>query len=231
MQLPIRTSTRFLLEGPDWQRKLLLGGGTGLLLELIFVGLAYLASEEAAFGIAPLVVGLNFPALGYILEVYRAALLKEMGAPLDWKNWPGLLRSGLAAFGVGLAYGLVPMLLLLLGLGQLVKGGVLLFLGMLLMVLGTLAGVFTVFFLPMALAHYLVHRRIEVAFHPGILWEGINTVLAEYVAAYLLSVACYILAGLIAAVPYLGPLVWPFLWFYLMLVQARLFGEICAKAA
>jgi hypothetical protein len=231
MQLPIRTSTRFPLEGPDWQRKLLLGGGTGLLLELIFVGLAYLASEEAAFGIAPLVVGLNFPALGYILEVYRATLLKEVGAPLEWKNWTGLLRSGLAAFVVGLAYGLVPMLLLLLGLGQLVKGGVVLFLGMLLMVLGILAGVFTVFFLPMALAHYLVHRRIEVAFHPGILWEGINTVLAEYVATYLLSVGCYILAGLITAVPYLGPLVWPFLWFYLMLVQARLFGEICAKAA
>ncbi len=231
MQLPIVTSTRFPLEGPDWQRKLLLGGGTGLLLELIFVGLAYLASEEAAFGIAPLVVGLNFPALGYILEVYRATLLKEVEAPLEWKNWPGLLRSGLAAFVVGLAYGLVPMLLLLLGLGQLVKGGVVLFLGMLLMVLGILAGVFTVFFLPMALAHYLVHRRIEVAFHPGILWEGISTVLAEYVATYLLSVACYILAGLITAVPYLGPLVWPFLWFYLMLVQARLFGEICAKAA
>ncbi len=231
MQLPIGTSTRFPLEGPDWQRKLLLGGGTGLLLELIFVGLAYLASEEAAFGIAPLVVGLNFPALGYILEVYRATLLKEVEAPLEWKNWPGLLRSGLAAFVVGLAYGLVPMLLLLLGLGQLVKGGVVLFLGMLLMVLGILAGVFTVFFLPMALAHYLVHRRIEVAFHPGILWEGISTVLAEYVATYLLSVACYILAGLITAVPYLGPLVWPFLWFYLMLVQARLFGEICAKAA
>jgi hypothetical protein len=231
MQLPIRTSAGFPLEGVDWERKLLLGGGTGLLLEFIFVGLAYLASEEAAFGIAPLVVGLNFPALGYILEVYRGTLLKQVGAPPEWKDWPGLLRSGLATFVMGLAYGVIPMLLLLLGMSQLVKGGILLFLGMLLMVLGVLAGVFMLFFFPMALARYLVQRRIEVAFHPGILWEGINTVLAEYVASYLLSVACYILAGLIAAVPYLGPLVWPFLWFYLMVVQARLFGEICARAA
>jgi hypothetical protein len=230
MQLRISTSARFPLEGVEWQRKLLLGGATGVLLELIFVGLAYLTSEEAAFGIAPLVVSLNFPALGYILKVYRGTLLWEVGALPEWENWPELLRSGLATFAVGLAYGAVPLLLLLLGLGLLVKGGILLFLGMVLMVLGVLAGVFMLFFLPMALARYLVQKRIEVAFHPGILWEGINAVLAEYVATYLLSIGCYILAGLIAAVPYLGPLVWPFLWFYLMLVQVRLFGEICAKS-
>jgi hypothetical protein len=41
----------------------------------------------------------------------------------------------------------------------------------------------------------------------------------------------FLLAGLIAVLPYLGLLVWPFVWFYLMLVVARLFGEICARAA
>jgi len=51
------------------------------------------------------------------------------------------------------------------------------------------------------------------------------------VATYLLCVAFHILSGLIAVIPYLGLLIWPFLWFYLMLVQARLFGEICSKAA
>jgi hypothetical protein len=34
---------------------------------------------------------------------------------------------------------------------------------------------------------------------------------------------------MVAAIPYLGPLLWPFLWFYLMLVLARMFGEICAR--
>jgi hypothetical protein len=231
MQLRIKASARFPLEGVDWQRKLLLGGATGVLLELVFVGLAYLTSEEAAFGIAPLVVGVNFPALGYILEVYRGTLLWEVGALPEWENWPGLLKSGLATFVVGLAYGVVPLLLLLLGLGLLVRGGILLFLGMLLMALGLLAGLFMLFFLPMALARYLVQRRIEAAFHPGILWEGINAVLAEYVATYLLTVGSHILGLLIAMIPYFGPLVSPFIWFYLMLVQARLFGEICAKAA
>ncbi len=227
----IKAAARFPLEGTEWPRKLLMGGATSLLLELIFVGLAFLASGEAAFGIAPLVVGLNFPALGYILQVYRRTLLGEADALPEWENWPTLLRSGLAAFAVGLAYGVIPLLLLLVGLGLLVKGGVLLFLGMVLLVLGVLAGVFLHFFLPMALARYLAQSRIEAAFHAGILWDGISAVLPEYVATYLLSIGAFILTGLIAAIPYLGGLIWPFLWFYLMLVQARMFGETCGKAA
>ena len=101
--------------------------------------------------------------------------------------------------------------------------------GMVLMVLGVLAGVFSLFFLPIALARYLAHRRLEAAFHPGLLWEGINGVLGEYVATYILCVGLYIAAGMCAAIPYFGALAWPFLFFYLLLVQARLFGEICAR--
>jgi hypothetical protein len=193
--------------------------------------LAFLASDEAAFGVAPLVVGLNFPVLGYILQVYRGTLLKERDTLPEWESWASLLRRGLATFAVGLIYGFIPLLLLLVGLGLLPKGGPVLLFGMVLMVLGVLAGLFLLFFLPMALARYLVQDRIEAAFHPGLLWDGISAVLPEYVATYLLSVGSYILAGLIAAIPYLGPLFWPFLWFYLTLVQARLFGEVCAKAA
>jgi hypothetical protein len=231
MRVRIRASARFPIEGADWPRKLLIGGATGLLVELVFVGLAYLASEENAFGIAPLVVIVNLPAIGYALRVYRGTLRWDVTVLPEWEDWPGLFYGGLLAFVIALAYGMVPLLLLLLGLGLLVNGGILLFLGMVLMVLGVLAGVFTLFFFPMALARYIGQRRLEAAFHPGLLWEGINGVLAEYVATYLVSVGLYILAGLVAAIPYVGALSWPFVWFYLLLVQARLFGEICAKAA
>jgi hypothetical protein len=230
MHLSIRASSRFPLEGADWPRKLLIGGVTGLLVELIFVGLTYIVSEEAAFNLAPLAVMLNFPALGYILRLYEGTLEREVRSLPEWEDWPGLLRKGLGGFAVALVYGMIPLLLILLGFGLLVKSGILLFFGMVLMVLGVLAGVFVLFFLPMAMAHFLGKRRIEAAFHPGILWEGINAILAEYVATYLLSVGFFILGGLVAAIPYLGGLLWPFLCFYLTLVQARLFGEICAKA-
>ncbi|MBI4536407.1 MAG: DUF4013 domain-containing protein [candidate division NC10 bacterium] len=229
MQLRIRASLRFPTEGADWVRKLLLGGATGLLLELVFAGVAYLLTEEVAFGVAPLAVLLNFPAGGYVLHLYRDTLRWEAGAMPEWDDWPALFRGGLTVFVVSLAYGIIPFLLLLLGLNLLVRGGIILFLGMVLMVLGVLAGLFVLFFLPMALAHFLIRRRLEAAFHPSLLWEGINGVLPEYMATYLMSVATYILAGLLAAIPYLGPLVWPFAFFYLVLVQARLFGEICAR--
>jgi len=230
MRVRILASVRFPLEGAGWPRKLLIGGATGLLFELVFVGLAYLASEEAAFGIAPLAVLVNLSAVGYALRVFSGTLRWEVAALPEWENWTDLFYSGLVGFIIALMYGMVPLVLLLVGLGLLVKGGILLFLGMVMMVLGVLAGVFTLFFFPMAMAHYISQRRLEAAFHPGMLWEGINGVLAEYVATYLFSVGLYILGGLVAAIPYVGAISWPFLWFYLLLVQARLFGEICAKA-
>lgn len=226
----IKASALFPLGGVDWPRKLLIGGGTGFLLELVFVGLAYLGSEEAAFGIAPLAVMANLPAIGYVVRAYEGALRRDVAELPEWEGWPGLFTGGLVVFLIGLAYGIIPLLLLLIGLGLLVKGGIILFLGMVLMVLGVLAGMFTLFFVPMALAGYLTRRRLEAAFHPVTLWGGINAVLTEYVPTYVLSVGLFIAGGMLAAIPYVGPITWPFLWFYLLLVQARLFGDICAKA-
>jgi small basic protein len=231
MQLRVRASARFPFEGPEWPKKLVIGGATGLILELVFVGLAYFASEEAAFGIAPLAVIVNLPLVGYVLLVYESVLRRESGGLPEWENWPRLFIGGLIGSLVGMAYGLVPLVLLLLGLGLLVKGGIILLLGMVLMVLGVLAGVFTAFFLPMAIARYLARRRLEAAFHPLSLWGGINEILPAYVATYVLSVGLFIVAGMAAALPYVGPLLWPFLWFYFLLVLTRLFGEICATVA
>ena len=230
MSLQIKASALFPLGGVDWPRKLLIGGATGLLLELVFVGLAYLASEEAAFGIAPLAVIVNLPAIGYVVRAYEGVLRRDVAELPEWEGWPGLFSGGLVVFSIGLAYGIIPLLLLLIGLGFLVKGGIILFLGMVLMVLGVLAGMFTLFFVPIGLAGYLARRRLEAAFHPVMLWNGINEILTEYVPTYVLSVGLFIAGGMLAAIPYLGPLIWPFLWFYLLLVQARLFGEICGKA-
>jgi len=147
MRLRIRASVRFPMEGPDWPRKLLIGGATGLLLELVFVGIAYLLSEEAAFGIAPLAVIVNLPVVGYLLAVYEGTLRSEAASLPEWEDWPRLFFGGFVGFGIALAYGLAPLVLVLFGLGLLVKGGIILFLGMVLMVLGVLAGVFTLFFL------------------------------------------------------------------------------------
>jgi hypothetical protein len=229
MALQIKTAIRFPFEQSDAPRKLLIGGATGLLLQLIFVGLAYFASEEAAFGIAPLAVMVNLPVFGYAVLAYEDILRHEDARLPEWEDWPRLFSIGLVGFGIAAAYGIVPLLFLLFGLGLLVKGGVMLLLGMILMVLGVLAGVFVLFFLPVALAAYLVTRRLEAVFHPRTLWGGIDKILGEYAATYLLCLGLLIGSGMIAAVPYLGALTWPFLWFYLLLVVAHLFGRACAQ--
>jgi hypothetical protein len=104
-------------------------------------------------------------------------------------------------------------------------------LGLVMMLLGMVAGLMLGFFLPMAVARYLVERRVEAAFNPVAVWSRISKVLAEYVAAYLLSIGSFIVAGLVGTIPYLGVLAWPFLTFYLMVACARLFGGVCSGAA
>ena len=121
-------------------------------------------------------------------------------------------------------------LLIISGLGLLVRGGVALVLGLVMMLLGMLAGLMLGFFLPMAAARYLEERRVEAAFHPVLVWASIRKVLAEYLAAYLFGIASFIVVGLIGVVPYLGALAWPFLTFYLLVVGARLFGGVCSGA-
>ncbi len=226
----VTASLRFPLHGPGSARKLFIGAIIGLFLEVVFLGFAYLVSEEPAFSIAPLAVFLNFPVVGYALRVYRTELTSS-GEPLpEWEHWPALFLHGLVTIAIALVYCMLPIVLLLLGMEMLVRGGVLLFFGMLLIVLGTLTGIFALFFLPMGLAHYVVHQRLEAAFHPAILWEGINRVLADYVTGYVLTLASYIAAGLVIIFPYVATIVWPALGFYLLLVQAQLFGRVCARA-
>jgi hypothetical protein len=228
MSLQIKASALFPLGGQDWPRKLLIGGATGLLLELVFVGLAYLASEEAAFGIAPLAVIVNLPAIGYVVRAYEGVLRRDVADLPEWEGWPGSSPEGWLSFNrAGVRYHSPAPAYRPRFVG---KGGIILFLGMVLMVLGVLAGMFTLFFVPIGLAGYLARRRLEAAFHPVMLWGGINEILTESVPTYVLSVGLFIAGGMLAAIPYLGPIIWPFLWFYLLLVQARLFGEICGKA-
>jgi len=86
-------------------------------------------------------------------------------------------------------------------------------LGLVMMLLGMVAGLMLGFFLPMAVARYLVERRVEAAFNPVAVWSRISKVLAEHVAAYLLSIGSFIVAGLVGNIPFLGVLAWPFLSF------------------
>lgn len=222
----------FPLEDRGWLLKIAIGGAVGLALEALFVGFSYLFTRELAFEVSPLAQAANFPSLGFVLLVFQGALAApQADAMPEWRRWPGLCLRGLALFVLGLGYGIVPLLLIILGFGLLVSGGVPLVLGLVMMLLGMLTGIMLGFFFPMAVARYLVERRVEAAFNPAAVWSRISRVLAEYVAAYLLSIGSLIVAGMVGTIPYLGILAWPFLTFYLLVACARLFGGVCSGAA
>lgn len=222
----------FPLEDRAWRAKILIGGGIGLALQAIFVGLGFFLTQELGLAVSPLAQAANFPALGFVLQAFQGALEEPRAETMpEWKRWPALCLKGLLLFLLALAYGMLPLLFLISGLGLLVTGGVKLVPGLVMMLLGMLAGLTLGFFLPMAVARYLEERRIEAAFHLGVVWSRIRRVLAEYAAAYLLGIGSLIVAGAIGGIPFLGVLVWPFLTFYLMVASARLFGVVCSGAA
>ncbi|MDE2484757.1 MAG: DUF4013 domain-containing protein [candidate division NC10 bacterium] len=221
----------FPLEDRKWLPKLVIGGGVGLLLETLFVALGFLLTRELAPAGSLVAQAANFPALGFALVTFQGALaVPQADAMPSWNRWSTLCAKGLLLFVLAMAYEIVPLLFVISGFGLLVRGGAALVLGVVLIMLGTLAGITVGFFLPMGVARYLLERRLEAALHPAIVWLRIRTVLTEYVEAYLLSIGLFIVAGLIGAIPALGLLLWPFLTFYLLVAGARLFGGVCAGA-
>ncbi len=222
----------FPLEDRQWAPKIIIGGALGLALEALFVASGFLLSRELALEVSPLAQAGNFPALGFVLQVFKGALAAPQaeGMP-EWRRWPALSLEGLLLFVLAMIYGILPLLLVISGFGLLMRGGVELVLGLVMMLLGMLAGLTLGFFLPMGVARYIEERRVEAAFNPALVWSKIRKVLADYVAAYLLGIGAFIAVSLIGTVPVLGVVVWPFLTFYLMVAGARLFGGVCSGAS
>ena len=230
MTIQVRAALRLPFTGSGWHRKLAVGGVTTLGVEAAFAALGYLALGDPGLGLAPLAVAVNFPLLGYALEVFRGGLAGDAGKLPEWSDWRVLTFRGLFLALVGLGYSLVPLLMLLAGLNFLVRGGVLLPMAVALIILGLAAALSVFFFMPMGVARYLVEERIEAAFHPVILWGAIARALGEYVATYACAIGAFIVVVLVASVPFAGPLIAPFLAYYFFVVQARLFGHACGRA-
>lgn len=230
MRIHFQAALRLPFAGSGWPRRFAIGAATTLGCEALFAALGYLASGEAGLGLIPLAAAVNFPLLGYALEVFRGGLIGDPGKLPEWEGWPGLTFRGLLLALVGLGYGLVPLLMLLAGLNFLVRGGIMLSMAVALIVLGLAAALSVLFFLPMGVARYLAEERIEAAFRPAILWAAIARVLPEYVAAYACAVGLFVVAGVVASMPFAGPLITPILAYYFCVVQARLTGEVCGRA-
>jgi hypothetical protein len=230
--LRLREAIEFPFRCPGWPRKLAIGGALSALPALVFTLLGYVHEVDilkSSLISAPLGL-LYFLIWGYAFYIFRAAYHQEEIQLLAWDRWADLFYRGFVIFVVQMAYGLLPLLLMAIGIGVLYRGGWWLFTGLLLLMVGMLAFLLVAFFFPMGIGQYARWNRIEAAFYLPSLLRAIRYVLVEYIALFLISLAVFLTLGFMATIPYLGPVLATSLSFYLALVLAKLFGEVCGMA-
>ena len=192
-----------------------------------------------ALSLVPIV---NFFAVGYAYQVFKAALKNEELFMPEWDDWRDLFVNGFKVFVVALCYFFIPVLFLVCAMAlwgvsiflydqgksveQMVIVGVFLFLvgGVLYLVALVLS--------PMALALFArSDEHFAEAFRLGEIVSRISSVLGEFLLAILIMIALVFIIMICSMIPFLGFFISIAATFYLYyLVYFGLFGSVCAEA-
>lgn len=195
------------LDDPNWLVKILIGG---------------------ALTIIPIV---NLLSHGYALEAMRRSINGRPEMP-DWDDWGDKFVKGLAALFICLVY-YIPLLIIMGvggGLGALMNSGM----GTGLFfatgyTIGFILVLFIGFVIPMALAHYIATGSVGSAFALGVVLGKIRERLSDYAVAYVMAVVMLFLVNFVGKLPIIGWLLSAFLYFYVLIVIAVLFGAVYSR--
>lgn len=197
------------MERDDWLKTVLIGG------VLTFFG----------FLLIPL-----FVVYGYVVETIRTSIDGER-APPAFEDWGSLLVDGLKAWVIGLVYLLVPAVVAWVTVGgafvAMATGGRA---GAAAGVAGlvgglVLSGVLALLFGYVGVAglvNFAHERRFGAAFDIGAIRDVVLSV--DYAVAWLISVALFVVGGIVASIPLVGFVLGPFVWFYVAVVAGRLWA-------
>lgn len=209
----LEAALRWPRRGEDWAKTVLIGG------VLVFA---------TVFVIPGLIL------YGYLLEAFGAAL-QDREEPPSFRGWGALLIDGLLVVVVALAYGLVPIVLFLVGAtaigvgvvgegGPGAAGGAL---GLSLLLLTALAGLAVAYVLPAALVRLAERRSVAAAFDLRALSGVVLT--GEYAAGWAVAALVAVVGGAVAGA--LAPvLVGFFVQFYVLLAVVHVVGRGYAGA-
>jgi hypothetical protein len=192
-----------------WARTVLTGG------VLIFL----------SFLVVPMVV-----VYGYVVATIRDSLAGEP-APPAFEDWETLLVEGGQAWLIGLLYLLVPLVVVVATVGGsvlaiLTGGGADVLAGLGSALVGfTVSAVLSLLFgyvAVAALVNFASERRFGAAFD----FDVIGTVVRSraYAIAWLVSVAVFVLVGIVSMIPLVGWVLTPFAAFYAATVAATLWA-------
>lgn len=197
------------MESEEWVKTVLIGG------VLVFFG----------FLLVPL-----FAAYGYLVRVMRQTLDVEPEPPV-FEDWGDLLVEGAKAWAISVVYMLVPLLVAGVTIGGSIVamatgneavaaagfGG--LWIGFLLS--GILAIVFG-YLAVVGVLNFADTGRFGAAFDA----QTIKTVALdrEFAVAWLVSIAIFVVASIVSAIPFVGWILTPFATFYAAVVAANLWA-------
>lgn len=210
--LDLQRAFAFLLDDPEWLRKLLLGC-------LMLLG---------SFLVVPLLI-----VLGYELELVKAAACGEDLRLPEWDDIGGKIRKGAGLLFVGIVYAL-PLLLILGGtiaLGLAVGGtatgaprGTAVFFFMLGWLLAVAAGLGHGLVMGAVAGRLAVTGSTREALRVGTVLRKVRQDIRQFLVVLLVSTLLFLLLaplGLVAC--FVGALA---TWFYSMLVTAHLYGQL-----
>lgn len=210
----ITESLNYLRESDDWVKTLLIGGVLGLLSVLL----------------VPV-----FVTYGYLMRVLRIRMEGDDDVPA-FDGWSEMTVDGFKAFAISFVYGIVPTVLAsvfvvagVFGLAGAGDSGVIAGIGGVTLLFGALLavvlGLVALYVTPAALANYAETDRMSAAFAFGqlrpVLTSG--TYLTAWAYAALVGFAGSIAVGLVSATG-VGAVVAPFVWFYVSVAVAFIFG-------
>jgi hypothetical protein len=162
---------------------------------------------------------LNFLSLGYFIRCINYGWRGIRKMP-DWSNWSELFRDGLIAFGISLAYLIIPLILGSLmatipGIGIVLASIIIFIMGLI---------------IPMAIANYALRKNIKDAFSFGEIFYLVGRVFNYYIVGYLAVTLGVILGiALLLGIPFFG-FIGGVLIFYCGIVFSNFLGAIYYQA-
>ncbi len=175
---------------------------------------------------------LTFFATGYLYRHFSETFHRKDANRLpEWEDWKGLFLKGFIIFLITAGYLVLPQFCYEVSKSVL-EGGILAkMVSMAFFAVTALLYVAAFFFIPMGIAQYSRVEKISSAFYIREIWDRIMNVGDDYFKITLLSIVSIILFAVLRGIlPFLGPLIAAAAGFYISLVLAALFGEVCREA-
>jgi len=213
--MEITKSIGFPTNDNDWVKKCLIGG---ILL------------------IIPI---LNFVCTGYYLKVIKGSIEGKNNMP-EWDDWGDLLIKGIMILIIGLAYSIIPIILISIFIIFIFSSGIFLAslfesesmggLSFLFMLIGSVIGLLILFILnlmvPMGLAMFANGGSLGDAFKIREIISRIKSVFGEYVIAIIAINLLSIVVMIVGWIPVIG---WAAI-FYFLVVAGNIYGKAFANS-